>query len=207
MKTTIAALILVITTVVAGLAVRADSTIPEIVDPGTGVGEELILVVAGQFRDATGLRRASRNLVARFSDVQGFYRGRADDYAITGVHVRVGPNIAIRACTAECEEGRTTMTVLAPIQLRFVRKASFGTLPMSQRVRFKRGALLLLTAFRTKHGAEEFLDLGRTLGLNSLVTVSARKRGGGYVGLGQEPHPDGTGPLLGPLQNQTSYQR
>jgi hypothetical protein len=33
------------------------------------------------------------------------------------------------------------------------------------------------------------------------------KIGGGYVGLGRELHPDGSGPLTAPLADQERYQR
>lgn len=58
---------------------------------------------------------------------------------------------------------------------------------------------VLVSAFRTEAGAREFLELARAVGAPGILV--ARKLNGGdvYVGLGQEAHPDGTGPLLGPL--------
>ncbi len=69
------------------------------------------------------------------------------------------------------------------------------------------GKVVITTAFRTKRGAEEFLDLARAVGLTGLITVQAKKLSGGDVGLGQEPHPDGSGPLTGPLPEQEYHQR
>lgn len=69
------------------------------------------------------------------------------------------------------------------------------------------GRVLLATAFRTKRGAEEFLELARAVGVTGLITVQARKLAGGDVGLGQEPHPDGSGPLTGELPDQAAWQR
>jgi hypothetical protein len=51
------------------------------------------------------------------------------------------------------------------------------------------------------------MEFARSVGITGLVTVQAFKLGGGDVGLGQEPHPDGSGPLDGPLDDQESYQR
>lgn len=69
------------------------------------------------------------------------------------------------------------------------------------------GKFVLATAFRTKRGAEEFLELARSVGATGLVVVQARKLAGGDVGLGQEPHPDGSGPLTSALPDQAAWQR
>ena len=58
---------------------------------------------------------------------------------------------------------------------------------------------VLTTAFRTGEGAGEFLELAAAAGLPAELTPRLRNRGYEYVGLGQEPHPDGSGPLIGPL--------
>lgn len=69
------------------------------------------------------------------------------------------------------------------------------------------GRTLLLTAFRTRTGAEQFVELARGRGYEVSV-IRVRKLGGPFVGLGQEAHPDGfSGPLLAPLPNQDDYQR
>jgi hypothetical protein len=127
----------------------------------------------------------------------------------------------------ECPKGRSTVRLFRPVELTYVARSVWTTYvfprcgavgrPPCQRERYREvlgdapafpaGSHLLLTAFRTRTGAEEFLALARTLGVSGLVTVNARKLGGGDVGLGQEPHPDGTGPLVGPLPDQSSHQR
>lgn len=71
-------------------------------------------------------------------------------------------------------------------------------------------AFYVLTAFRTRRGAEQFLELLRDyrgLALDDVTVVQVRKLGGPYVGLGQEPAPDGSGPLLHPLPDQEAYQQ
>lgn len=70
------------------------------------------------------------------------------------------------------------------------------------------GRFLLLSAFRTKQGAQSFVESARLAGAAEYAVLRVRKLGGPYVGLGQEPHPDGTsGPLLAPLPNQDVYQQ
>ena len=72
---------------------------------------------------------------------------------------------------------------------------------------FRSDTYLALTAFRTKKGAEEFVELARNRGFETSV-VRTRKIGGPYVGLGQEANPDGvSGPLIDPLPNPDSFQR
>jgi hypothetical protein len=58
----------------------------------------------------------------------------------------------------------------------------------------------LVTAFRTDVGAREFLQIARAAGVPALPSPRFENRGDVYVGLGQEAHPDGSGPLIGPLQ-------
>lgn len=63
----------------------------------------------------------------------------------------------------------------------------------------KPGAWILVSAFRTKRGAEEFARLAAAAGFPETTQVIDRYRGAAYIGLGQEPHPDGSGPLTRPL--------
>jgi hypothetical protein len=58
---------------------------------------------------------------------------------------------------------------------------------------------VLVTAFRTEQGANEFLELAAAAGAPAQLTPRLSNSGDVYVGLGQEAHPDGTGPLIGPL--------
>jgi hypothetical protein len=59
---------------------------------------------------------------------------------------------------------------------------------------------VLVTAFRTLQGALDFVLLTRAHDAPARVTSRLPNRGYEYVGLGQEAHPDGSGPLIGPLQ-------
>ncbi|MGH2692966.1 MAG: hypothetical protein ACRDHM_10770 [Actinomycetota bacterium] len=58
---------------------------------------------------------------------------------------------------------------------------------------------VLVTAFRTQTGANEFLELAEAAEAPALLTPRLGNKGPEYVGLGQEAHPDGSGPLIGPL--------
>ena len=62
------------------------------------------------------------------------------------------------------------------------------------------GNFALVSAFRTEEGAREFVELAASFG-HPAATLPERVRslGGLYAGLGQEPDPDGTGPLVGPV--------
>jgi hypothetical protein len=59
---------------------------------------------------------------------------------------------------------------------------------------------VLVTGFRTEAGATGFLDLAAAAGQPGLLSPRLTNRGDVYVGLGQEAHPDGSGPLIGPLK-------
>ncbi len=128
----------------------------------------------------------------------------------------------------ECPPALSAVRVLAPVRLRYVpasryaadvfpRRCGSTDLPPCQRsryqamlgrdLRFAAGYTLVVTAFRTKAGAERFVELARSAGISDLVVVQARKLGGSDVGLGQESHPDGSGPLTGPLIDQVRHQR
>ncbi len=67
------------------------------------------------------------------------------------------------------------------------------------------GKYLLLSGFRTKFGAEQFMDFMRSADFR-VSALQVSKRGSQYVGLGQEPHPDGSGPLQVELPSQETYQ-
>jgi len=67
-------------------------------------------------------------------------------------------------------------------------------------------AVYRLTAFRTRAGAEAFVEMVRDIAEIDASILRVRKLGGPYIGLGQEPAPDGSGPLLNPLPGQERYQ-
>jgi hypothetical protein len=68
------------------------------------------------------------------------------------------------------------------------------------------GRWLLLSAFRTEPGAQEFEELATAAGATDLQRIVARYLGTEFIGLGQEPNPDGTGPLLGPLPDDSPHR-
>lgn len=61
------------------------------------------------------------------------------------------------------------------------------------------GRWLLVSAFRTEAGAASFVELVRIVGVTDLRRIVTTYTGTEPIGLGQEPDPRGTGPLLGPL--------
>lgn len=62
------------------------------------------------------------------------------------------------------------------------------------------GDVALASVFRTESGANAFVELAASFGVEAvLLERPVRSLGGLYAGLGQEPAPDGSGPLLGPL--------
>ncbi|MGH2710158.1 MAG: hypothetical protein ACRDH9_03010 [Actinomycetota bacterium] len=58
---------------------------------------------------------------------------------------------------------------------------------------------VLVTAFRTDRGAADFINVARANDAPAMLTPRLVNRGDEYVGLGQEQHPNGSGPLIGPL--------
>ena len=63
------------------------------------------------------------------------------------------------------------------------------------------GDFALVSAFRTEEGAQAFAELAASFGnAATILPERVRSLGGLYAGLGQEANPDGTGPLLGPVE-------
>ena len=58
---------------------------------------------------------------------------------------------------------------------------------------------VLVSAFRTAEGAADYIAVARANDAPAVLTPRLINRGYEYVGLGQEPHPNGKGPLIGPL--------
>lgn len=170
-----------------------------------GIGEKILLVVGAR---ASSMEEAQRLLGEKnsgFGEVQGFYLAEARDYQMTAELVQTGPDTAPVACSAgqesdaalDCPDGLSVVEEFQPVTLTHETNLS---------VAFDATEFLLVSGFRTKVGAQEFLELARAAGAENLVVVQANKLGGGDIGLGQEAHPDGSGPLLGPLPNQEEYQ-
>lgn len=62
------------------------------------------------------------------------------------------------------------------------------------------GDFALVSVFRTDAGAQGFAEFVRSFGYPATILANrVRSLGGLYAGLGQEPSPDGSGPLLGPI--------
>jgi hypothetical protein len=62
------------------------------------------------------------------------------------------------------------------------------------------GEFALVSVFRTEKGAREFANLATAYGYPARILGDrVRSLGGVYAGLGQESHPDGSGPLLEPI--------
>ena len=188
------------------------STVLEVAGPvlGGGIGETLVLVIAAQVPTSDVLTRLDE-VNTPFSELQGFAFDDSAQYELSGVYVQDGPDAIEVACTTEtgCPDGMTTVRELQPVHLRYVALDAVASLPVGAlgTFGFVPGRSILVSGFRTKQGAEEFLELTRAMGVTGLTTVQARKLGGGDIGLGQEPHPDGSGPLLGPLDDQEAFQR
>lgn len=63
------------------------------------------------------------------------------------------------------------------------------------------GDFALVSAFRTPEGAQEFVLLAETFGAPATIVGPVVSLGGAFAGLGQEAHPNGQGPLSGPLES------
>jgi hypothetical protein len=64
------------------------------------------------------------------------------------------------------------------------------------------GAFALVSAFRTEEGAREFVELASSFGHPAtILSERVRSLGGLYAGLGQESNEEGTGPLIGPVED------
>ncbi|HET7237005.1 MAG TPA: hypothetical protein VFK59_11320 [Actinomycetota bacterium] len=91
-------------------------------------------------------------------------------------------------------------------QMAFGDLQGYYVVPVAQFQGFRRdagspGDFALVSAFRTQAGAEEFVGLAEAFGHPAtLLPERVRSLGGVYAGLGQETAPDGSGPLLGPVE-------
>lgn len=103
----------------------------------------------------------------------------------------------VYASRAEAEAANAAM-VLGDLQ-------GYYVVPVAQFQGFREqvgqpGDFALVSAFRTQEGADEFVAMAAGFGLPaSILPTRVRSLGGVYAGLGQEAHPDGSGPLVGPI--------
>lgn len=70
----------------------------------------------------------------------------------------------------------------------------------------ERGRWLVVSGFRTKLGAQQFLLASYTARQEQAVVLRVQKNDDTDIGLGQEPHPNGKGPLVSPLPDQEAHQ-
>lgn len=202
-------------------------------DQALGIGETVVLVVGGRYATTADARAAAQRLA--FGELQGFYVDAAANYDVLGYYEQTTPDRVAVDCETgwrnyrlECRPGQREWTLHPAIQLTYhalgpdlmpVRDAEgcglVGAPPCTVDRMLKlinetgkefRDGQLLVSAFRTKVGASAFMDLARAAGAEEVIAFRVVKTGGGYVGLGQEPHPDGSGPLLGPLPDAAAYQ-
>lgn len=183
------------------------------VDTTGGLNESLILVIAAQVQPSEALP-ALEEINTPFGELQGFSLDASENYDVTGAFVQTSPEALSVACGAglDCPDGVTTVNELQPVELQYADTEELSSIEplanvLGNDLQFVPGRSLVLSGFRTKRGAEEFMGMARTFDVRVLAAVQARKIGGGDIGLGQEPHPDGSGPLLSPLPDQERYQR
>ncbi|MEX2395297.1 MAG: hypothetical protein WD826_12550 [Actinomycetota bacterium] len=217
--------------IAGAFALLPTRTVHTTVTPAAGTGEHLLLVIADVVTPANARARLAE-VNGRFGDLQGFYADGSDAYEITGALVRTSPDEKRVQCSDhpeyECPHRATSVSVQRDVEHRFVGRGSFrehrftrdcgrSGRPPCERERFvqlfgadlrmPRGSTVIATAFRTPKGAAQFVAFARTVGVRGLVTVQVSKSGGGEVGLGQESHPDGSGPLTRELPDQAKRQR
>lgn len=191
-------------------------------------------LVAGEYPTETEAREAAE--LFSFGDMQGLYVDASANYDVLGVYDQTSPDYELANCQATLQQvagcNGPSARVALPVSLAYLplerargylqaegsetcgqlgqapcMAARLGRLLSEPDHQFRSGTYLVLTAFRTKKGAEEFVELARNRGYEVAV-VRAQKLGGPYVGLGQEANPDGTsGPLVDPLPNQDEFQR
>lgn len=204
-----------------------------ILDAAANVGRgEVMLVVLGP---ALASRAEADRVAAAlsFGDMQGFYVDTTDNYELVGAYAQLTPDSELVRCGSldlDCgpeeevrAQARVTLALREGAELeelaseRVAGCGQDGAVPcMAERLArvISAGRTLvsdrwaLLGAFRTKAGAEQFVELARAAGASDLVVLRVRKLGGPYVGLGQEAHPDGvSGPLLEVLPDAKTHQQ
>lgn len=204
--------------------------------PVTGVGETILIVVGGAFASLPEAEAAEAVAQQAFGHLQGFYIDDSANYDVIGVYEQTSADQRVVPCAdwkqetkMECPPGFSEVKAYQEVRLRHVARedarpflaandqARCGTPALrpcvranlnrllSNTVALKPGRFLLLSAFRTKQGAAEGVEFAR-IGVDQVSVLRVLKTGGGYVGLGQEANPDGSGPLSGPLPDPAKYQ-
>lgn len=218
----------------AATAARPPLPAPTILDHAAqvGRGERMILVVAGRYPTESEAHAAAAAL--EMGDVAGFYVDAASNYRLLGAYDQTSPDVVAVACDAvadapaDCAARGRSLRAPQEIRFRYVPEAGISALLAAPRpgcgaidaapciaVRLARilsngrldpSSWLVLSAFRTRVGAEQWATWARDHGA-TVAAIRVVKRGGGYVGLGQEPHPDGSGPLFDPPVDPDAAQR
>ena len=99
-----------------------------------------------------------------------------------------------------------TEAVLASDEMAFGDVQGYYVAPVGQFQGFRQqaglpGDFALVSVFRTQEGAESFVEVAHGYGHPATILPErVRSLGGVYAGLGQEAHPDGSGPLTGPIE-------
>jgi hypothetical protein len=206
--------------------------------PGTGRGENLLLVVVDSY--ATQAEASQRAGEISYGDVQGLYVAPSDAFSVLGVYEQTNAAFVSSSCDTPrpedvhvCETGQfDRIRVHQEPRLRRLDGARWHAELDNRRTRsggcarndappcvadrfdqllgedgqLESGRWLLLSGFRTKLGAQQFLTSTQAARQEDAVVLRVRKHDDSDVGLGQEPHPSGNGPLVGPLDRQDSYQ-
>lgn len=220
----------------AGAATAARPPLPEptVLDHAAqvGRGEKLILVVAGRSPTEAAARAAAAAL--SMGDVAGFYVDAASNYRLLGVYDQTNADVLAVDCAGvadapqDCATTGRTLRAPQDVRLRYVPEAGVAALLTAPRPgcgvvgaapciaerlgrilssgRLDPSSWLVLSAFRTRIGAEQWATWARDHGA-TVVAIRVVKLGGGYVGLGQEPHPDGSGPMFDPPVDPDAAQR
>lgn len=153
--------------------------------------------------------------LAALGDMQGFYFDLASNYEVLGAYVQQTPDFSTESGVSEVAPVPVELEHVEPAALEseLAENAECGREDLrpcpnpallafvANGFRFEAGSTLALSGFRTKAGAEGFIEFARAVGVEGLFALRVRKTGGRYIGLGQEAHPDGSGPLLTPLPN------
>lgn len=212
------------------------SSIEESFVPVDGVGETMLIVVGGDFPSRVEAQAAADAAQQTFGHLQGFYIDEAANYEVIGVYEQTSVDQRVVPCAAwesetklECPAGLSEVRAYQPVKLRHVSRANIPSflsakdaancgLPgfrpcarhrldqlLTDDLALRPGRFLLLNAYRTKRGAAEGVEFAR-MAVEDVSVLRVRKTGGGYVGLGQEAHPNGSGPLDRALPDAAKYQ-
>lgn len=195
-----------------------------------GLGESLVVVVAGTFPSAQAAEAAISAQLS-LGEFDGFHAVPVTDLRLDGAYVRSAPGREPVPCATTatvagaCGLGTVELALVPLDELDAAREEPcIDTLDSVELpLCFEPGEATLraafgdptrwaaVTAFRTLAGATRFLGTveamrGPGFAADLLVVHAVRTAGDTGIGLGQEEHPDGSGPLGDELPDQASYQ-